>query len=306
MKKLSISILILLLSITFVGCGNTSPDSYSDTYNDLNNYNEATTPDLEQDKVKSKSLTDGFWIADYEHNPNDDLELDYGNDYGFVFKNDSDGEFDGTALTTAQHAWKYSVTDDNIVEIYRYYSSEETYKLMFSGTYDKKYDVLNLSFSSDAEDYFDTMESNSSVILTHVEDNEIMEKLIFETWSTVNYESETPLTDGFKNADEYDDFRDNLHDIDSNVELYKFYYNYKEFDMSDGNGKETHYNDDSLSWKYTAFTYELKNDSSQLEITKYGDYDNTCIYIYDKNMNKLTLDSGSESEVIYRITDFTS
>lgn len=289
-KKIFVVIIVVALMVSvFSGCGNNSS---------VNG----------KSKIKTRILTDGFWLAAEEINHDDNVDYEYGNDYGFVFKKDSDGEFDGTVLTCAQYLWKYSVTDDDTIEIYRFDGDYTQYILMFYGTYSKEDDALNLSFTEEAEDYYDTMDSNSTVRMSHFPDseyhNKLYKKLLFETWSTVNYKSVEPPQGGFENKKDYSNFRNGLYDIDPTVEVYKFYYNYKDFDLSKGNAKASYYKEESDSWVYKAQTYRLTDGINEIEITPYEDY-KTYVYSYDREFTELVLSNWEEDKVIYRMTNFT-
>lgn len=298
-RVISIIALFAILAGALSGCG--SHNGENGLTNDDSNYHE----DSEAANIQSRLLTDGFWLATPQWN-GDNVDLEYGNDYGFVFRESSDGTYDGTALTCAQHVWKYRITEDDKIEIYRYYSNEEQYKLMFSGIYSEDWNTLNLSFSEDAEEYYDTMDSNSYLNLSHFPDegnvgkNALYKKLIFETWSTVD----TSLAQGysgFASQSAYNDFRNQLYNLDPDVEIYKFYYNYKDFDLSEGNARVLHYDADRESWVYQAHDYALYNDTNKMSLTPYEE--STTFATYDENYSQLTLEN--ENKVVYRITNFT-
>lgn len=299
-RVISIIALFAILAGALSGCG--SHNGENGLTNDDSNYHE----DSEAANIQSRLLTDGFWLATPQWNGGYDIDLEYGNDYGFVFREGSDGTYDGTALTCAQHVWKYRLTEDGEIEIYRYYSNEEQYKLMFTGIYFDGWETLNLRFSEDAEEYYETMQSDSVINLSHFPDdgddkNQLYKKLLFETWSTVNAPSLAQGYSGFASQSAYNDFRNQLYNLDPDVEIYKFYYNYKDFDLSEGNARVLHYDADRESWVYQAHDYALYNDTNKMSLTPYEE--STTFATYDENYSQLTLEN--ENKVVYRITNFT-
>lgn len=335
-KFAALALAIMLSVLCFTGC---SKDSGIDGYNTdaaqndfaqpmVSSESAQVTDDLtELDKIGDKVLSDGFWIADEEKNidnPNDIYDcITY--DYGFVFtpKNkvkekdrnlyDSISEtYDGIALTANKRIWFYRVSEDDALEIYRPYDSGE-HKLMFTGQYDKTADEMYLYFTENAENYYDTMEEDSYLILTHCKDdslNQVFKKLVFETWSSVSpdiirsqYSDIFENMLGYENGDVYQEMRDTLYyNIDEKVQLFDFYYSQHEFDLSDGNAKLRYVS--GGEWVYKAQNYRILPDLSRIEITPYEDI-STYSYVTDKNMEKLVLENQGANQTIYRITNFT-
>lgn len=332
----AISLAVLLSVSCFAGC---SKGSSSGDYNaDLvqNDYTQLTTSDTSNqipddgstdlDKIDDNTLSDGFWIATEEKNadnPNDVYEC-IAYDYGFVFTpknrvkekdinlyNLITEEYDGIVLTAKQHIWFYKVNEYDVLEIYKPYDSGK-HKLMFTGLYDEAKDEMYLYFTDTAEKYYDTSETGSSLILTHYKNssqNNVRKKLVFETWATISpdvirshYSDFPENLLGYEDNDAYSEMREDLCYIDPDVQIFTFYYNYHEFDLSEGNAKATRMNGEE--WAYKAQSYRILSDLERIEITPYEDT-LTSSYVTDKDMNKLVLENQEANKTIYRLTDFT-
>lgn len=251
------------------------------------------------------TLVNGYWEAKEENNDSD-LDIEFGNKFGFDFKKKRDySNYNGIALTETHLCWRYKITDEETIKIYSLDSTNADVKLMFEGYYDENIDMLVLMFTEASSEYYD-VSIDKVLFLSHnikSKITDINEKLIFEIWATVN-DSSIYCYNGFDNMNAYKQFRESLYQVDNNVEIYEFYCNYDE--MIEGNMRRVRYVDGA--WKYKPFLYKpvgvggITEENYMLEILKdFSDESNPIEF--NEDYTKLTF--IMKNEELYRVTRFT-
>lgn len=256
----------------------------------------------------AKILTDGFWLAEKMNNASDDLDMDFGMDYGFVF------DEEGNALTVSHYLWNYIITEENEIQIYRLTDGENTSMLMFSGYYNNDNDTLNLDFTKDAKDFYELYDDSvPTLVLSHysdTEDNKLIKNLLFEVWSTVDPSLLPSIritvlneVQGFSDKDEYRDFRKLLASTDQSAELFSFGFNSDEYDHC--NMTIYYYHSDEEKWKDTDFAYTIVDSANEI-IVESENVNKRFILSYNEDISKMNVLDGDEDKTIYKVTNFIS
>ena len=256
----------------------------------------------------AKVLTDGFWLAEKMNNASDDLDMDFGMDYGFVF------DEEGNALTIAHYLWNYVITEENEIKIYRLTGGENTSILMFSGLYNNDSDTLNLEFTEEAKDYYEIFDDYvPTLVLSHyadTEENKLIKNLLFEVWSTVDPSllpsiRVTVLNEvqGFSNKGEYQDFRKTLSNVNEDAEIFNFKFNLDEYDNCNMMVHKYHSNEDE--WRYSNFTYTIVDSANEI-IVESENVNKRFILSYNEDISKMNVLDDDEGKTIYKVTNFIS